>query len=532
MKNFCTPISVAELLAAAQSCDPMFSGAEVRGDSSVLVTGISIHAQKTQPGEMFVAFVGTKVDSHLMLAEAVDAGAKVLLVERPIPSYPGVTIIQVPSTRLAIGPLAHAFYGHPAAGMRICGVTGTNGKTTTTHIICGILRKAGFRPGLIGTIGAFFEGRQIDLNATTPGPRELARTLAEMRDAGVDAVVMECSSHAIDQGRLRGMPIHVGAILNVTQDHLDYHGTFEAYAGCKKRLFHDHLLHTPGSVSCFNIDDPVGEELTREYRGRFATFSREPHRTADVKCEGVHLGPKGTQFVLCAGGERTLIASRLIGAFNVQNLVAAATCAYHLGVDLKTIAAGINECAAPPGRFEMVEEGQAFSIVVDYAHTPDALERVLRTARRLCTGRIITVFGCGGDRDRGKRPRMGRIAGECSDFVIVTSDNPRSEDPGQIARQVQQGVLQSPLKSNRCHVQLDRQEAIDQAINMAGPGDMVMIAGKGHETYQEIGFRRIDFDDREVARNVLRRLLPTLASSPATLAQSTTSIDIQLEKSR
>jgi UDP-N-acetylmuramoyl-L-alanyl-D-glutamate--2,6-diaminopimelate ligase len=380
--------------------------------------------------------------------------------------------------------------------------------------VVAILARAGFRTGLIGTLGAFFNGKSVNFGATTPSPLELAQIFEAMEHERVDAAVMECSSHAIDQQRLAGIPIRVGALLGVTQDHLDYHGTFENYAECKKRLFTEFVSPTPGSVSCFNIDDETGASLARTYRTDFTRFSRNPESGAEVSCEDVVLAPNGTSFQLLIEGRRAAVQSRFVGAFNVMNMLAAASCAHHLGVDAEGIADGLSHCPAVAGRFELIDEGQPFSVVVDYAHTPDALERVLRTARRLCANRVITVFGCGGDRDRTKRPVMGKVAGECSDFVIITSDNPRTEDPDQIARQALKGVLQSPLKSNRCLVQVDRREAIEQALNLALPGDLVLIAGKGHEDYQEIGTIRHPFDDRAVAREVLRTLLSS--SQPST----------------
>lgn len=474
------------------------------GNPDVQISGLGVNAQKIRRGQLFVAIAGTRTDSHMMVGDAVGAGAAAVLVERDVPSYPGVTIVRVPNTRQALGLLAQAWHGHPARSFPICGITGTNGKTTTSNLVSSILKHAGLRTGVIGTLGAFFNGKSVDLGATTPSPTDLAEIFEAMEQERIDAVAMECSSHAIDQYRLAGIPIRVGAILNVTQDHLDYHGTIENYANCKKRLFTEYVLPTRGGVSCFNVDDPIGRELAASYPGDFITFGRD--NPAEVSCEDVVLGANGTSLTLILRGEKARIDTRFIGSFNVSNMLAAAACVAALGFPIEVVAAGLKNAPAVPGRFEVVNEGQRFTVVVDYAHTPDALERVLRTARRLCTGRLIVVFGCGGDRDRTKRPIMGAVAGELADYAIVTSDNPRTENPEQIAQAVMKGVLETRMKPSQCSMLVDRREAIEQAMMLAGPGDLVLIAGKGHEDYQEIGTRRISFDDRAVARECIRRI--------------------------
>ncbi|MBI1290467.1 UDP-N-acetylmuramoyl-L-alanyl-D-glutamate--2,6-diaminopimelate ligase [bacterium] len=505
------PVPLMELIARAG-----LSSIDLFGNADTMVTGIGVHAQKIRRSQMFVAITGTRTDSHMMIGEAVEAGASVIVVERETMPYPGVTTVRVPNTRLALGLLAQAWHGHPARGFPVCGVTGTNGKTTTTHMVTAILRQAGMRTGLVGTLGAFFNGKSVDLGATTPSPLDLAQVFEAMEQERIDAVAMECSSHAIDQYRLAGIPIRVGALLGITQDHLDYHGTFENYVACKKRLFNEYVLPTPGSVSCFNVDDPVGRDMVASYTGDQMSFGRETEGNPDVTCENLVLGPNETTFTLRIRDERAPVASRFIGTFNVSNMLAAAACSWNLGVSINGIAEGLEKCPPVAGRFEVIDEGQPFTTVVDYAHTPDALERVMRTARRLCTGRLIVVFGCGGDRDRTKRPLMGKVAGELGDYAIVTSDNPRTEDPEQIARMAMKGVLSTRMKSNQCHMLLDRREAIEQALMLAGPGDLVLIAGKGHEDYQEIGTRRIPFDDRAVAREALGKIAARQAANPPT----------------
>lgn len=487
--------------------DASLQAVDIMGNPRTMITGISTHAQRTGRNEMFVAINGTCVDSHMMLSEAVDAGASVLVVEKETRPYPGVTVVRVPNTRFVLGPLAQAFHGNPTRAMNVCGITGTNGKTTSTHLVRSILQQAGCKTGLVGTLGAYFGGKFINLNTTTPGPLELAEILGAMEQENIDSVVMECSSHAIDQGRIHGIPFRVGALVGVTQDHLDYHGDFESYAECKRRLFYDYVGTTPGSVSCFNLDDAVGEHLSRTYLADHIGFSKNPETNCQIKAESIQLSANGTSFVLSIEGKKQLVQSCLIGAFNVTNMLTAASCAHSLGADLRTISEGLRNAPQVAGRFEFIQEGQPFSVVVDYAHTPDALERVLRTARRLCLNRLIVVFGCGGDRDRSKRPLMGKVAGDHSDFAIVTSDNPRMEEPSQIARGVLQGILQSSLKSNRYHVILERRQAVEQALHMASPGDVVVIAGKGHEDYQDIGVKRVPFDDRAVVRTALKEVI-------------------------
>ena len=488
--------------------------AGVDGDPGVRIHGISTHAQRTGRGEMFVAISGTSFDSHVLLSEAVDAGASVLLVEKESRPYPGVVTVRVPNTRAVLGKLAHALYGHPSRNMKVCGITGTNGKTTTTHLVREIMEQGGIKTAMIGTLGAYFGKVSMPTKNTTPDALELAEMMFVMEQEGVQAVAMEASSHAIDQGRLNGLRFRSCALTNLTQDHLDYHGTLANYAACKMRLFTDYLANSPGGQGCVNADDAVGRQLMETYTGDMISFSPSGDERAFVRGADVQHTPRGIHFTLLIGGRTAPVRSTLMGSFNFANMLTAAGCAHSMGMDVESIADALGKTRSVPGRFEYVDEGQPFSVIVDYAHTPDALERVLKTARRLCAGRLISVFGCGGDRDRGKRPIMGKAAGEASDFVIVTSDNPRTEDPQFIADQIAEGLRKSPLKANRFHMVLDRHRAIDQAINMACPGDVVLIAGKGHEDYQDFGTHRTHFDDREVAREVLRQIIGNFSQSP------------------
>ncbi len=495
------PVALTELIDSAR-----LPAVDIFGNPSVMITGIATHAQRTGRNELFVAISGTRIDSHMMIGEAIEAGAAAVLVEQDVPPHPGVTVVRVPDTRMALGPLAQAFHGHPTRAMRVCGVTGTNGKTTVAHLIHHVLALAGARAGVIGTLGASFAGQYVSTITTTPGALELAEILAYMEMQNVDTVVMECSSHGIHQGRINGIPLRSGALIGTSQDHLDYHGTWDNYIAAKKSLFFDHVAPTPGSTACFNLDDTVGEELSRTYLADWMGFTREKDIPAAIRAGNVRLSVNGTAFDLEIEGARHRVCSPLVGAFNVTNMLTAAACCHSLGVEPGTIAAALGDAPAVPGRFEVVDQGQPFTAVVDYAHTPDALERLLRTARRLCAGRLIVVFGCGGDRDRSKRPIMGKAAGDYADFAIVTNDNPRNEDPAQIARQVVEGILRSALKSNRYHVVLDRRQAIEQAVHLACPGDVVIVAGKGHEDYQDVGSTRLPFDDRAALRTALKEL--------------------------
>jgi len=494
-------MALKELLAEAR-----VSPVDLAGNPEVVVTGIAVDSRVIGRNEMFVALPGTRTDSHMMVRDAVAAGASALLVEREVEQFPGVATVRVMSTRAALGPLAHAIHRHPARAMIVCGITGTNGKTTTSHLAAHILETAGYRPGVVGTLGAKFADQFIPLENTTPGPIELADIFRRMDDARIDCVAMECSSHAIDQARIGGISFRCGVMLGITQDHLDYHGTFEKYVQAKVRLFEEYVASTPGSVSCFNYDDPVGEKLCGEWSGHLVGFSREADSPVAVRAEEPVFSPRGTAFTLVIDGRRAKVESPLPGDFNLTNMLAASAAAHSLGVSIETIAGALEKAPPVAGRFEFIPGEHPFSVIVDYAHTSDALMRALRTARRLCANRLIVVFGCGGDRDRGKRPLMGRVAGDYADYAIITSDNPRSEEPAAIARQVLEGVLGSHLKTGQHQVVHDRRVAIDRAIRMAGLGDVVMIAGKGHEDYQEIAGRRVHFDDREEARRVLAEI--------------------------
>jgi UDP-N-acetylmuramoyl-L-alanyl-D-glutamate--2,6-diaminopimelate ligase len=441
------------------------------------VTAIAVDSRAAVPGSLFVAVRGERVDGHQYAKGAVTRGAAALVVERQIDV--DVPQVIVEDTRVAISQLADAFYDRPSQSLLVFGITGTNGKTTTTYLLRGIAEAAGLPCGVIGTLGGNFGDRTWTLENTTPLALELHRLLAEMRDAGARAVAMEVSSHALALGRVDDVRFRAAALTNVTRDHLDFHGTQARYVAAKRRLFD----LAPNAV--LNVDDAVG----RTFAGEFATATTYAiERIAQLRASNIILQGDGTSFDV--GGLHVEIA--LPGRFNVENALAAIGLARAAGIDDAAIVRGLAAARAVPGRMERIG---AFGIdaIVDYAHTPDALANVLRAARETTRGRLIVVFGCGGDRDAGKRVEMGRIAASAADAVIVTSDNPRGEDPAAIAAAVVEGIV--------AEVILDRRTAIRSAINDARAGDTVVVAGKGHETYQIVGGTRLPFDDRDEVRS-------------------------------
>ena len=472
-----------------------------------LIKSVFDNSRLVETGSLFVATRGSQTDSHLFISDAVERGVAAVVVERDTPDYDGVVIIRVDDSRDALGRLAHAYYGNPTADMLVFGISGTNGKTTTTYLMESILTAAGYKPGVIGTIEARYDGKHFPAANTTPTALQLASLLADMKAAGVNAVAMEASSHAMDQRRISGIQFDCAVLTNVTQDHLDYHGTREAYAEAKRLLYADHLLrpktgaNRPVPTAIFNSDDETGRAFAEAFSGAKVTFGLEAG--ADVHARDVTFKPSGVSFTVDADNDSFEVESRLLGMFNVQNILGALAAALAMGLPREQALAGIRALENVRGRFEVVDAGQPFTVVVDYAHTPDALERIIQNAREMTTGRVITVFGCGGDRDNTKRPIMGRTAATLSDLAIVTSDNPRTEDPAKIAVMVVEGVRQAGVGEERSRMILDRRAAIGEAIATAAAGDIVVIAGKGHEDYQILGTEKIHFDDVEVAREFL-----------------------------
>jgi UDP-N-acetylmuramoyl-L-alanyl-D-glutamate--2,6-diaminopimelate ligase len=466
--------------------------AEVLHRAPVDVLDLAYDANAVTPGALFFCVPGRRADGHDFAADAVAAGAAALVVERPLDL--AVPQLVVEDARVAMADAAAEFFGHPSRTLTIAGVTGTNGKTTTTFLLFAVMAAAGLRPGLLGTVEVRVGGERRPAVRTTPEAIDLQRVLREMFDAGDRSCALEATSHGSELRRLQGIHFSALVFTNLSQDHLDLHGTMERYFDAKRRLF----VEGEQPPAAVNLGDPYGRRLADELRALdrapLLTFALEGD--ADVKPEGLELSSRGARF----GAAGIELTTPLLGRFNVENVLGTIAVARLLGVPDEAIARGVASVRGVPGRFEPVDEGQPFLVVVDYAHTPDSLETALRTARDLTEGRIICVFGCGGDRDRTKRPLMGRAASEGSDVAIVTSDNPRSEDPDAIIREVLEGV------SGEMEVEPDRALAIARAVEAAGPGDFVLIAGKGHEQGQESGGRTVPFDDREVARDALRRL--------------------------
>lgn len=449
-------------------------------------TSLVIDSREAVPGSVFVALRGQQTDGHRFISQAVERGAKVVVMERPVTLPEGVRGVVVSDSARALSKLAAAFYGEPAQALAMIGVTGTNGKTTTTHMIAAILRAAGTPCAVIGTLGASFLEEHWPLANTTPLANELHALLATLRDRGARAVAMEVSSHALALKRVEGIPFRAAALTNVTRDHLDFHETFEAYAAAKRTLFEI------AAYAVLNHDDACGAKWAVETLTPSTTYSLE--RDADIVAEAIELRSDGSAFRV-AGLQ---FALPLPGRFNVANALAALGVARVCGISDAVCAQALAELEQVPGRMELIAAG-GVSAVVDYAHTPDALRNALRTLRETTAGRLIVVFGAGGDRDRGKRPQMGKIAGEFADAVVVTSDNPRTEDPAEIAAEITAG-----LQARSHEVILDRHDAIFSAIANAQPGDVVLVAGKGHEPYQTVGTQTLPFDDRAVVRDALR----------------------------
>ncbi|MBD3349268.1 MAG: UDP-N-acetylmuramoyl-L-alanyl-D-glutamate--2,6-diaminopimelate ligase [Candidatus Eisenbacteria bacterium] len=484
------------------------AGVETRGaPPGVEVSSVEYDSRRIRPGALFVAVRGFTVDGHDFVRDAAARGAVAALVERPT-GVEGLREVEVSDTRRAMGPIAHEFYGRPSEKLATHGVTGTNGKTTTTYFIDSIMREAGMTTGVVGTLGYRIGDRIEKGERTSPESLDLARLLATMADEGVESVAMEVSSHALALSRATGVRFDTATFTNLSRDHLDFHGTFAEYKRVKKSLFEsvEKEAGKPGCSAVVNAADDFGRELIAHLRSSAAievlTYGAAD---GDVRAEDVESTSSGTRAVFKTPVGSVPVRLRLVSAFNVMNALAAMTVAVSRSLPLETAAEGLAGLATVPGRLELVDSGQPFAVVVDYAHTPDALEKVLLAIRGLRPERVITVFGCGGDRDRGKRPIMGEIAVTNSDVVIVTSDNPRTEEPLSIIEEIVEGPGRDTEKA-LVEVIEDRREAIGRAISVAAPGDVVLIAGKGHENYQIVGTETRHFDDREEAIEAIRTL--------------------------
>jgi UDP-N-acetylmuramoyl-L-alanyl-D-glutamate--2,6-diaminopimelate ligase len=495
--------------------------------AGVEITGLAYDSREVAPGDLFFCVSGFRSDGHAFAVEAVRAGAAALVVERPLDL--GVPEVLVASARAAMAPAAARFYGEPARELRVVGVTGTNGKTTTAYLVHALLEASGAQCGLLGTVKSVIGGEQRQVARTTPEAIDLQEDLRAMLDGGDRACVMEVSSHALELGRADAIPFAAAIFTNLTQDHLDFHASMEDYFQAKRRLFLPAAGAERPAFSVVNVGDPYGQRLARELEG-VLTFALDA--PADYSASALRCGFDGCSFTLDTPVGRRELALGLPGRFNVANALGALAAVHALGGDLDVLVAALERGVHVPGRFEPVQAGQEFAVLVDYAHTPDSLENVLRAARELAEPgcRVVCVFGAGGDRDRGKRPLMGEIAARLADLAIVTSDNPRSEDPERIIEEIMAGVVgnagavgadagaageprptegrdaSAGRQEARAHVRtiVDRAAAIDAAIASARRGDVVVIAGKGHEQGQEFaGARKVPFDDVEVARAAL-----------------------------
>jgi len=461
------------------------------------VSGISCNSKEAMDNFIFVAVKGESADGHKFIPEAIDNGAKIIVVQDQrfrarIPK--GITVIVVKDTRKALAKLAARFYGNSSKKIKVIGVTGTNGKTTVTYLIEALLKNAGFSPGVIGTISYRYKDKSIPSKNTTPGPCQLQPLLARMAGEGVNYVIMEVSSHALSQERTEGIDFQSAIFTNLTQDHLDYHKTVENYFQAKVKLFKG---IGPGGLVVTNNDDRYGRRLKGLIRGaKIITYAIE--EPADIVAKNIKYAISHTEFLAVAKGRELNLKTRLIGRHNLYNVLAGLAWALEEGLDHKIIKSSLENFDFVPGRLQEVETGSNFTVFVDYAHTEDALNNVIRTLREVCAKRIIVVFGCGGERDKTKRPKMGYVASELADYVIITSDNPRSEDPGKIIEDIRKGI-----RKNNYLIIPQRKTAIKKSLSLAEAGDIVLVAGKGHEHYQILKDSRIDFDDCQIIRECL-----------------------------
>ena len=497
-----------------------------RGTSSAKLCSVTTDSRAVEPDGLFVAVAGQDFDGHDFLEGAVKSGASAVLIDADSDVEWGsldVAVLEAPDTRRVLGPLGCSFYGNPTREMKIIGITGTNGKTSSAYLLRAIFENAGWTPGVVGTIEYRWPGRRVEAKNTTPDGLVLQRTLRAMADDGVDVAILEVSSHGLENGRVRAVNFDAGIFTNLSRDHVDFHGSLEAYRRAKWRLFDEYL---PAStmkgdrrpLALVHIGDDEGQRLVRALSGRddlevvsYGLVEDDSgHEAADVRGVGLRLELNALSLtVMEPGAEPYELSVALPGKFNAENMLGAALCARRMGLGVEQIRRGLTEAGGVPGRMERVggEEGPA--VFVDYAHSPDALEKALATLEAVAKGRLWVVFGCGGDRDRGKRGPMGVVATRLADRIIVTSDNPRSEDPETIIDAVVAGIegeVQSGRETSRLWWRVsDREEAIERAILRAGPEDVILVAGKGHETTQERDGSREEFDDRVVAARALRR---------------------------
>ncbi|MFZ5450303.1 MAG: UDP-N-acetylmuramoyl-L-alanyl-D-glutamate--2,6-diaminopimelate ligase [Thermodesulfobacteriota bacterium] len=499
--------TLTELLAGLE-------GWSLAGDDQVAVPGVAYHSREVVPGGVFVALKGATTDGHLFLDAALSRGARVIVTEQDLAPPAGVTVVRVPDARLALAHLSAAFHRHPSRELVLVGITGTNGKTTTTYLLEAILDAAGHRTGVVGTVNYRVGSRTWPAPVTTPESLDLQRLLREMRGQDVSHVFLEVSSHALDLKRVDCVAFAAGVFTNLSQDHLDYHREMDDYFAAKSRLFLELLANgrAPGGTAVLNLDDPRGEELHR--RVTVPTLTYGVHSSSQVRPIRKRYRPHGLEARLITPQGEIEINSRLVGPFNLSNILAAVACALALGLSPEEVARGIAALKGVPGRLERFGPLKGPAVFVDYAHTPAAVAQALKALKTLDFSLVITVIGCGGDRDRSKRPLMGQAAAAGSHLVVVTSDNPRREEPLDIIREIEVGLkarnvpcltLAKARKGDAGYLVVpERREAIRLAVALARPGDAVLVAGKGHENYQIRGTQRFHFDDREEVQEALR----------------------------
>lgn len=480
----------------------------IKGDEQTEFTGLKMHSDSVEHGDLFFCLVGQLSDGHDYAEAAVKRGAVALVVEYELDL--DIPMLVVSDARHALAVIANHYYDYPSHELPLIGVTGTNGKTTTSYILDAILSDSGHNVGLMGSIQTRIGETTYEAQRTTQESLDLQRHLRSMKDANASYCIMEVSSHALHLGRVKGCRFRTAIFTNLTQDHLDFHQTMAQYERAKGLFFarlgnEFHASNHMHQYAVLNADDPASERFAELTNAQVITYGIE--NDADVRAENIHISAQGTSFQLVSFRGTVSIQLKLIGKFSVYNVLAAATAALLEGVSLAQIKTSLAEIKGVAGRFEAVDAGQPFGVIVDYAHTPDSLENVLKTIREFTEGEVICLFGCGGDRDRGKRPLMGQVAATYSDRLIITTDNSRSEDPAQIIKQIEAGVIQAGMSEQSYELIIDRQEAIETAIEKARQNDVILIAGKGHETYQEIMGKKLPFDDRVVAKNAIRSIL-------------------------
>lgn len=462
----------------------------IQGSDETDVNGIAYDSRKVGKGGLFVAIQGFQTDGHQYIPMAAQKGAAAIFIERSVEELPkDITVIATKNNRAALAAVSAVYYGNPSASMQVMGVTGTNGKTTTTYLVKSVLDRIGRKTGVIGTIENRIKDEVIPTERTTPESLELQALFKKMSDACVDDVMMEVSSHSLDLHRVDGIDFDVAVFTNLTQDHLDYHKTMENYKKAKSLLF------MRAKKSVINLDDAAGAYMAECAKGEVMTYGIETK--GDLQAENIEISAEGTAFTLLYQNQKYQVSLHTPGRFSVYNALGAIGACLYLGAPMEEILKGLAENPGVSGRFQAVRSKKGCQAVVDYAHTPDGLENVLKTAAEFTKGKIITVFGCGGDRDKTKRPIMGRIAGEYSGYCIITSDNPRTEDPEQILTDVEAGTKETACPYEK---QVDRRKAIERAVALAEAGDVIVIAGKGHETYQIFPDKTIHFDDMEEVR--------------------------------